>query len=304
MQTQQPGNRAAFSTKPQPLLPYSKKNDRPLFMVLVILAFLATLTLLAVASGNRAAAGWKDNLGSAVTVQIKPDDTPGQVEQARDILLNQKQVDTVTIMSVDYAKSLLKPWLGDTPLPDDLPLPTLLDVHLHAGQNIDVAHFDKLFTTAGIRADINDHRQWDRDIKRTTRAAQILSFFALGLIVLASIAAAIFATNAGITSQRQLMDVLHQVGASPQYTARLLSTRFALSGFKAGALGAVIALAVAVSVGFLFSTSGGFSYFLPGLHLSLSDLYVAVAVPIILTITISLTSWRTVSKTLTAEIYP
>ena len=293
-----------ITAKPQPLLATNNKDDRPLFMVLVILSFLATLTLLAVASGYRAAAGWHDNLESALTVQLKPEESMPSAEQAKNILLSLGAIRTVTILSDDYSASLLKPWLGNTPLPDDLPLPILLDVRLHAGQTLDIKQASGLLSKAGFRADIDDHRQWDTEITNTTRAAQILSLLALSLITIASIAAAIFATNAGITRQRRLMDVLHQVGASPNYTARLLSTRFAISGLKAGAIGVIAALLISILIGLLFSPSGGFSYFLPSLHFALNDIYLIAIVPFILSAIIAITSWRTVSKTLTKEIYP
>jgi len=299
--------------KTQPILPYDKKNDRPLFMVLVILAFLATLTLLATASGYRAAVGWENNLQGRLTVQIKPsatlagktaDKIDDKAERAKTILAELTPVSSVTILPSEHSKALLKPWLGDAPLPDDLPLPILLDVQLNPGQTLDAKQAALLLSDAGIRADIDDHSQWNKEIKRTTSAALLLSYLALGLIIIASIAASIFATRAGLTSQRRLMDVLHQVGAPPDYTARLLSTRFATSGFRAGAMGAIMALLVSVLVGMMFSTSSGFSYFLPGLHLSLTDIFLVIAVPSILALIIAITSWRTVIKTLYREIYP
>lgn len=296
--------------KSQPILPYNKKNDRPLFMVLVILAFLATLTLLATASGYRAAAGWSSNLQGKLTVQIKPSteiadsENPGEAERAKTILAELDPVAFVTILPPEYSKSLLEPWLRDVSLPDDLPLPILLDVQLKEGQSLDTKQAVSMLSAAGIRVDIDDHSQWDKEIKRTTSAARILSYLALGLIIIASIAASIFATRAGLTSQRRLMDVLHQVGAPPSYTARLLSTRFATSGFKAGATGALAALLVSMLVGMVFSTSDGFSYFLPGLHLSLADIYLVFAVPSVLALIIAITSWRTVIKTLYSETYP
>ncbi len=299
--------------KTQAILPYDKKNDRPLFMVLVILAFLATITLLATASGYRAAVGWQENLQGKLTVQIKPTisgadkithNTADKAERAKIILAELDQVKTVTILPDEHSKALLEPWLGDASIPDDLPLPILLDVQLNSSQNLEVKQAAILLAEAGIRADIDDHSQWNKEIKRTTSAALLLSYLALGLIIIASVAASIFATRAGLTAQRRLMDVLHQVGAPPDYTARLLSTRFATSGFKAGALGAASALLASVLVGMMFSTSNGFSYFLPGLHLSLTDIYLVIAVPSFLALIIAITSWRTVIKTLYNEIYP
>ncbi|MCF6221119.1 MAG: hypothetical protein L3J65_08405 [Robiginitomaculum sp.] len=304
MNTPPPNSPAQMTITAQPLLSQNKKDARPLFMVLVILAFLATLTLLAVASGYRAAAGWHDNLDGTVTVQIKPNENTKQAEQAKTILSELPSVATVTILPSEHSKKLLQPWLGDAPLPDDLPLPVLLDVKLKTKQELNIKHVTSLLSAAGIRADIDDHSQWDEEIKRTTGAARVLSLLALALITIASVAASIFATRAGITGQRRLMDVLQQVGAPPSYTARLFSFRFAWSGFKAGAIGALAALLVSVLVGLLFSTSGGFSYFLPGLHLSLADIYLVITVPIILALIIALTSWQTVVKTLFDEIYP
>jgi len=304
-----------LTAKTQAILPYNKKNDRPLFMVLVILAFLATLTLLATASGYRAAAGWQSNLAGKLTVQIKPNleivsvEVGGgtllsEAERAKTILTELGSVALVTVLPPEHSRALLEPWLGDVALPDDLPLPILLDVKLNSDATFDIKQAAALLSAVGIRADIDDHSQWDEEIRRTTYAAQVLSYLALGLIIIASIAASVFATRAGLTSQRRLMDVLHQVGAPPSYTAHLLSARFATSGFKAGAMGAISALLVSVLVGMMFSTSGGFSYFLPGLHVSLTDIYLVIAVPSFLALVIMITSWRTVIKTLYDEIYP
>ncbi len=288
----------------QPLLPSNKQDDRPLFVVFVILAFLATLTLLASASGYRAVAAWQSDLSSSITVQVKPTGHLGEAAAARDILLQFSAVKSVTILPIERSQALLKPWLGDTPLPDDLPLPILLEVYLHKGQTLDSQQAGAAFVAANIRADIDDHRQWDAQIKRTTSAAQTISLTALVLIMTASITAAIFATRAAITGQRRLIDVLHQVGAPPQYTARLFAARLGLSGLKSGSLGAITALLLSALIGVLFASSSGFSYFLPGFHLALADVYLVIAVPVFLAIIIALASWRTILKTLYEEIYP
>ncbi len=294
----------SITTQEQPLFPRRKKDDRPLFIVFVILSFLATLTLLASASANRAAADWHTDLASSVTVQIKPNDKPGAAALARDILLQSSAVTAVTILPVERSKELLKPWLGGAALPKDLPLPILLDVRLHAGQAIDNQQISAAFLAANIRADIDDPQKWAKEIKRPTNAAQALSVTALVLIITACITAAVFATRAAITGQRRLIDVLHQVGAPPSYTARLFSANFALTGLKAGGLGAGTALLVSGLIGMMFASSSGVSFFLPGLHLTLTDIYLVIAVPILLAIIIAFASWRTIIKTLYEEIYP
>ena len=163
----------------QPLLPYNKKNDRPLFMVLVILAFLAALTLLAVASGNRATAAWHNSLAGKITVQLKPSapSNEGQAPEVQDetaraveLLKKLPPIDTVIVLPSEYAKKLLEPWLGNVDLPDDLPLPVLLELQLKPGQSLDIKKTAALLENNHLRADIDDHRQWDAEIKRTTNA--------------------------------------------------------------------------------------------------------------------------------------
>ncbi len=290
--------------KAQALLPADKKNDRPLFMVLVILAFLATMTLLAVKNGYETAAGWRTQLGASATVQIKPginSDDAALAAQARQILLTQDEIAGADILSQDRSKALLKPWLGDTELPDDLPLPILIDVTLKPGQTLNVNTLSAVLNKAGINADIDNHMQWSQDIKRSSRALQALSLLALFLIIIAVISAIIFATHAGITQRRKVMDVLHQIGATPAYTARLFSHRFAKNGFKAGAVGAFGAVALLFLISLAVSQK---TYFLPGFKLGLDDLYLAAIVPVFLAIISGVSAWRTVRKTLSAEIYP
>ena len=287
-----------------PLLPKDKKGDRQLFIVMAILAFLATLTLLAVKTSYQMSARWSSDLEHTMSIQIKQDaqaDLAQSAAAARELLLQLNGVDHVEILPEARSRALLEPWLGSVDLPADLPLPILLDVTLKPGHSIDVKALAIAFKKAGLRADIDDHSRWRKKIKRSTRTVRILALLALGLVIIAVISAVIFAVNAGVVRHRLVVDVLHQVGADMNYTARLFSTRFAVNGLKAGAAGAIGALLVLWLLTLLSSFGSGL--LLPLLEINLSDIYFASAVPIIMALIGGLSARRTIHNLLRREVY-
>jgi len=58
--------------QPAPLLPVNHATDRPLRVVLTIIAFLATLALLASRMSTRSYDNWQADLSGFATIQIMP----------------------------------------------------------------------------------------------------------------------------------------------------------------------------------------------------------------------------------------
>jgi cell division transport system permease protein len=291
----------------QPLFREDKSIGQPLFMILAIMAFLATLSLLAAKSSYSAAGHWKAQLSNTATVQIKPSDIVDpqkQADKARALLLELDSVSSIDILSSEQSRALLRPWLGDAPLPDDLPLPTLLDIALKQNQTINVKAAQDILVKAGIRADIDDHGRWTKNLTATARMAQTISVLALTLIIFAIIAACIFATRAALSARAKFMNILHQVGATPYYTARLFSQNFAKNSFKAGIIGALGAYILLFLLSFFSSDALTTNGFLPHMTVGLSELYWILIIPVGMAVLGAYTAWRTVFKTLIREMYP
>ena len=101
-----------------------------------------------------------------------------------------------------------------------------------------------------------------------------------------------------------LIDVLHQIGAAPDYTAQLFSRRFAISGFKAGLFGAIGALLILFLLGFVTAGAAGSMKFIPDLRSGPSNILLAALIPLALAGIAGISAWRTVLKTLFDEVYP
>jgi cell division transport system permease protein len=108
---------------------------------------------------------------------------------------------------------------------------------------------------------------------------QLLSIAVLALLVTASIAITGFATRAGLATRRDLVEVLHLVGARDRVIARLFGRRFVVLGLKAGAFGALLA---AISLGLLLVSGVGSSSFLGGaVQPGFEHLWLLLPVPIL-----------------------
>lgn len=291
--------------KAQPLLPAKSSQDRPMFIILMILAFLATLSLLSIKSSFSTAKAWQAELQNTLTVQVlSTPEKPDAVDRAISLLENNAKIDKVGALDDEYSKSLLAPWLGDAPLPEDIQLPTLISVSVLPGEDLNISGLSEELAQAGLSATVDDHQQWSKDFKQSVQAVQTLAILAFLLIFAAIATAIIFATRAGLSGRRRLIDVLHQIGAAPDYTAKLFSRRFAMSGFKAGLIGAIAALIVLFILGLITAGASGSMKFIPDIKSGPGSIVLAALIPLAMAGIAGLSAWRTVLKTLFDEVYP
>ena len=126
----------------QPLLNQKQDNARALIMVLAVMAFLATLALLFALSTERLKQSWQSQLQQTATVQLMLD-TEANRESKIEIALSalSQALPDASLSQIGEAESqaLVKPWLGDVSLPDDLPLPTLISIRLDNGNTLDLS---------------------------------------------------------------------------------------------------------------------------------------------------------------------
>lgn len=242
-------SQAAPQNPAQPLLSAQADNARSLVIVLAIMAFLASLALLFSLSADRLRKNWQGELGQSATVQImvdSPDLRNANVETALNILRPALPDATVTLVSSEKSNELLKPWLGNLALPEDLPLPVLISISENKGAPITPDRLIALLGEDGIIAEVDDHSRWSDQIGRSGRGLQAAAFALLALIFGASVAVSAFATQAALSAQRDVIRVLVQVGAEDKFIAKLFVKQAGLRGFKGSLIGIVIGAVVAI----------------------------------------------------------
>ncbi len=293
-----------MTSKPSPLLPRDRARNNPLFIILAILAFLACLSLLAFKTAHTSMGQWQTDLQQTATVQIKQssDFNSDHITAAQNILMASPDILAADILSQEASRELLKPWLGDVALPADLPLPILINIDIQTGRALNIKALKAQLAEAGIDADIDDHSQWTKALNTKVRAFQLLALLASVLITIAILAACLSAVRAGISGQSKLMDILHHVGADPRYTARIFSTKFAWTSFKAGVIGSAGAFCLLFLMGLMIGSARNDSL-LPNFTIGTSDLMLAAFIPLFMSLISGLITWYTVIKSLHDEVY-
>ncbi len=284
------------------------KNDRPLFAIFFFLSFLASLCLLSALAAIRIGGEWSAGLNHKATIMIydmdkdNSDTDQKYINTAREIILQNPQIKSAKTFDREYSRSLLKPWLGNIDLPDDMPVPRIIEVELKQAGQLDTKRLEFDLENAGINAEIDTHENWQKNIGKSLGLAKLFGW----LVILTSIAIitaiTIFASRAFIYGQKQTIDVLHQIGAPPKMTARLLAISLGTFGIKASFLGSLFALIVFILVKLLFFIQTDNSI-ISAFNISLSEILLLLLLPALFTLMIGIISWRSVMDMLGKEIY-
>ena len=234
-----------------PVVPPDSVTGRSLTLVITIMCFLACLTAGAVYMINESAKAWLKDIASEVTVQVTPQenvDTEKTVADVKAFLEKRSGIARARPLALDDAAALLEPWLGQTDALNALPVPRLIAVELdrESAPDLDALKTDLAKEFPG--ATLDDHRRWQRQIRTVTRSFALGGLAILLLVAAATTAIIISATRSSMASNREIVEVLHFVGATDRFIAREFEKHFLRLGVRAGLVGALCAMAVFFSM--------------------------------------------------------
>ena len=233
--------------RPSHLVPENTITGNALTVVIAIMSFLACLTLGAVTLVRDASRDWQVDLLREVTIQVRPIeglDTSTEAARAAAMARSFRGIAGVTVLDDDENTRLLEPWLGSELDMDELPIPRLIVVRLSDPGTVDLdALSDQL--KAEIRgASLDDHRLWTERLQTMANVTVIVGVSVLSLVFVATILSVVFATRGAMASNRDVVSVLHFVGAEDGFIAREFQRHFLLLGLKGGISGALAAAVV------------------------------------------------------------
>jgi cell division transport system permease protein len=225
------------------------------------MCFLACLTVGAVYLMNRSAAAWTANIASEVTVQVEVVDarqSENLVAAVTEFLRRQPGVAGVTPFSLERSASLLEPWLGSADVLKALPVPRLIAVELDRTAPSDLDRLGESLSRRFKGARLDDHRTWRQQIQAVTRSFALGGLAILLLVGAATTAIIVSATRSAMASNREIVEVLHFVGATDKFIAREFERHFLTLGIRAGLVGAISSMAVfAIMPALLYALGGG-----------------------------------------------
>ena len=270
------GALAAMLVETKSVMPAAGATGMSLMLVVAAMCFLASLALGAALSVGGKAREWTNDLSGSLTVEIKPSremEPEEQVDAVLGVLSRTKGVLSATPLSLDDTAALLEPWLGGEVLAGDLPLPRLVDIAIDGDAPPDLSALAIDIAAAAPGAALATHRQWRSEIVSAARSAEWLAYGVLALVAATTIAIVVFATRAGLSANRDVVEVLHLIGARDGFIASEVQRHFLHLGFRGGLIGAglgagaflMLGLAGATGDLYLVSASGIGPEYLPAL---------------------------------------
>ncbi|GGD72098.1 cell division protein FtsX [Croceicoccus mobilis] len=273
-----------------------------------VIAIMTALTVIAAAGGlalGSIAAAAGDELQGGVTVQIAG---PPEAEAARQaqavaaLLADDPEIRALRRLDRDERAALIAPWLGDAGFDgedaDDnlLVLPELVEVQLtgEAGEDV-LADLRSRVEAVAPDALVSADTSWLAPVGRAIEALQWLALSLVGLLALATLAAVLLASRSALNANRQVIELMHLLGAQDRQVAELFQRAAAVGAGVGGAAGFAVALAVVSGLAGRFEALG------PGQSAAgLNPLHWAVLalIPIMVTLLAAVTARLTVLATL------
>jgi cell division transport system permease protein len=214
-----------------PIVPAGSVTGKSLTLVITIMCFLACLTVGAVYMIRQSANAWLKDIASEVTVQVQAKDGTDTEQIVRDVatyLGQQSGINKVRVMSAAESAGLLEPWLGQIDDLSALPLPRLIALELDRSAAPDIEAVRAGLSSRFQGTTLDDHRRWQQQIATITNSFALGGLAILALVAMATTAIIVSATKSSMASNREIVEVLHFVGATDRFIAREFEKHFLL----------------------------------------------------------------------------
>jgi cell division transport system permease protein len=241
------------------LMPPDSAGGATLNTIVSVMSFLACLTLGAVLTVSHLAAEWSRGLSGAMTVQLMPvaDITPeDQAAAALKIVEQWPGVGSANALTKSQAARLLEPWLGRGNVLEDLPVPQLIEIQTADGARIDGEGLRNALS-AVPGAELDDHKRWNEELTAFARSSAGTGWLILALIALATLSIVAFATQAGLESHRDIVEIVHMIGARDSFIAREFEQHFFWMGLRGGLVGLGLAVLTLILAGWAWGGGTG-----------------------------------------------
>lgn len=241
----QAGETAAARTrrKPAPIMPKQGVAGRPLLIAVTIMCYFASITIGAVVMVTNVVDVWTSGIASQITVQVTQAGKAKietRIDSAVKILKATPGITAATPQTSKEAVEMLEPWLGAGNVLEDLPVPRLIHVQIDPKSPPRLDALAAKLKREVEGASLDDHSRWQAELTRTASMIRIGAFSILALVVLTTISIVVFATRAAMAGNRDIVEVLHMIGARQSYIARQFQVHFLMLGIKAGVMGVIL----------------------------------------------------------------
>jgi len=202
-------------------IPFRDASGRFLPWVVAVMVYLAVLSFIGAVILGNAAHDWQAGIRDRITVEL-PAGSGKKADQDLDAVLNVLRA-TPGVVSAEplsrrEVEALLAPWFGDGDV-SDLPLPRLIDVFIDINAPPDLEALGISVSKLVADARIDSHQAWLDQLVSVGRYLQGIAVLVVAIVLVATVLLVGFATQAGLATHRDVIEVLHLIGARDSYIA-------------------------------------------------------------------------------------
>ena len=207
--------------------------------------FLAALTLAGAVGASVLAGRWSSGAAAVLTVQVpRPDEpaaqTGSRIDAVATLLATEPAFVRRRLLDRPAVERLLAPWLGsDAAIA--LPLPAVVQLHLRAGALLPPDLADRLEAAAPGTL-LGRNAAWSDRLVLLGDSLQACAAVALVVVTAVAVAVVAVATGAALATRRQVIEIVHGLGAGDGYIAGRFAGRAARLALYGGLTGTLLSV--------------------------------------------------------------
>ncbi len=270
-----------LSGRPLLALPLGQaEGNKLLRWIVAIMTYVLAIAIVIIIGATHITGRWDAALNNQLTIEVAATPTTDnddnkvaplavRVTQVKNILDQNTAVLDAKDVPETELRSLLTPWLGDSALLTDIPLPALLEITFAPGKPIDVEALTKQLTDKVPGVNVIAHSSWAQAIKRLAQIAIMIAYSLLTLVSLAAIACITFAARARLAIHSAEVEMLHILGATDRYVANQFQRQAFITTWQGLLLGMLL---------ILLTAAGAYGYFRPMTLGAVHDTWASLAI--------------------------
>ena len=260
---------ARIINSPQMDLPFKHESSpRYIAWIVALMVFLTTIFLAGSLSLSHMIQSWDQKSQNGFSVELSPPESfqgSNRVRELSDqwkileLLKRVKGVVKAEVISKTTISSFSQTLLGKIDENSALPQPVVIDVQVKDVKKINLKklqkYLDQLLPGTSIKKDRDLHEGL------MTLANLILAIATIVALLIAgsAIMVAIFSAHSGLIIYKNIIEILHLVGAHNAYIARQFQTQAMRLGLKGSAIGSFLSMVTFATFWFLSQSSSAYA---------------------------------------------
>lgn len=215
--------------------------------IVAFMVFMAILAAFASLYLQDLSFRWKSLLGAQITIELPYDetvseaDTKTKIDTILQIVGSVPGIQGAQILTEEEMTNLLRPWLGQSLLPADLPLPVLIKLVRSPQANIDMEDLHRKLSDAVPEAALDNQASWLGGAVQFLDRLKWVSWFILILTACIVISSVAMICRTSLAIHHRTIEIVHLMGAQDSYLARQFQSHALKMGLQGGCIGFIFA---------------------------------------------------------------